>query len=42
MLNKKYGDIAYNIIDVAQKNVIDESVREKLALRVCLWRLIQG
>ena len=29
MLNKKHGDIAYNIIDVAQKN-IDESVRAKL------------
>ena len=43
MLNKKCGDIAYNIIDVAQKNV-DESVRAKLENieGVFMVRLIQG
>ena len=43
MLNKKYGDIAYNIIDVAQKNV-DEAVRAKLENieGVFMARLIQG
>ena len=29
MLNKKYEEIAYNIIDLAQKN-IDESISDKL------------
>lgn len=42
MLNKKHGDIAYNIIDVAQKNV-DESVRAKFESieGVFMARLIQ-
>ncbi len=42
MLNKKHDDIAYNIIDVAQKNV-DESVKQKLQLieGVLMVRLIQ-
>jgi len=42
MLNKKRDDIAYNIIDVAQKNV-DESVKQKLQSieGVLMVRLIQ-
>ncbi|MDR2910320.1 MAG: phosphoglycerate dehydrogenase [Bacteroidales bacterium] len=43
MLNKNHGDIAYNIIDVAQKN-IDESIKAKLKNidGVFMARLIQG
>ena len=43
MLNKKCGDIAYNIIDVAQKNV-DESIKTRLENieGVFMARLIQG
>lgn len=43
MLNKNYGNIAYNIIDVAQKN-IDESIKAKLKNieGVFMARLIQG
>jgi D-3-phosphoglycerate dehydrogenase / 2-oxoglutarate reductase len=43
MLNKKYGEIAYNIIDVAQKNV-DEAIKTKLLAieGVFMVRLIQG
>ncbi|MBN1985582.1 MAG: phosphoglycerate dehydrogenase [Prolixibacteraceae bacterium] len=43
MLNKKRDDIAYNIIDVAQKN-IDEPVKNKLQAieGVFMVRIIQG
>lgn len=43
MLNKNYGDIAYNIIDVARKNV-DESIKAKLENieGVFMARLIQS
>ena len=42
MLNKKYGEIAYNIIDVAQDN-INESVKTKLKAieGIFMVRLIQ-